>query len=298
MPHDNMSTRFYFVAFVDLLGQRERLSQFKGVPRTDEEKNAFSQAMSETGGVVRNVRNSVGEWLTAGKHVTEDTLAKIPAERRDEFTSIVTRQAFQTGFSDCFVVAFPLQADDVEERVSRARAVYDTWSALLGLSVLSLESLAQGIPWRAGIDVGIGMEIFTNEVYGPALFSAYMLESTVAEYPRVVLGRGLLDYLAFIERLAVAEPLDAYSASMAAGSKEFICTSDDGWPMLHMLSPAVIKASANLVETKRTAHKWVREQCFNHWSGKNEKLFRRYTRLAHYFDAFQGPPDMTPNTSP
>lgn len=214
-------------------------------------------------------------------------------ERREEFANIVTRAAFQTGFSDSFVVAFPLQVDGVNERRSRARAAYDLWSALLGLAVLSLESFAQGIPWRAGLDVGIGMEIFPNEVYGPVLLSAYTLESTVAEYPRLVIGRGLLDYLTFLERLPPAEPLDAFAARMAASSKEFICTSDDGWPMLHILSPAVMKAPGNPAANKEIGHKWIREQIAIHWLAKNEKLFWRYSRLLHYFDAFSP----RPNTS-
>ncbi|MEK6756599.1 MAG: hypothetical protein AABZ02_10660 [Bacteroidota bacterium] len=286
-----MTAGFYFVAFVDLLGQREKLSQFKGVPRTNEDKDAFFQAMSETGAVVRNVRTSVAEWLANNKHVSEDALANLPPERRDEFTNVRTLEAFQTGFSDCFTVAFPLQVDGVDERLSRARAVVDAWNALLGLSALSLLSLAQGIPWRAGVDVGIGVEILPNEVYGPALLSAYTLESRMAEYPRILVGRGLVDYLNFIEHLSPAEPLDAYAARMATRSKEFICTSDDGWPMLHMLSPAVLKASANLVAAKREAHQWVREQHAQFWSRNDEKLYRRYARLSHYFDAFAATPE-------
>jgi hypothetical protein len=145
--------------------------------------------------------------------------------------------------------------------------------------------LAQGIPWRGGIDVGIGMEIFANEVYGPVLLSAYSLESTAAEYPRVVIGRGLINYLEFVHRLPPAEPLDAFAASMAGGAKEFICTSDDGWPMLHFLSPAVMKAPGNHLQNKQTAHNWIREQVKRHWSATDDKLFRRYSRLLHYFDA-------------
>ena len=291
MSQLNMTAGFYFVAFVDLLGQREKLSQFAGVPRSNTDKDAFFRAMSETGGVVRNVRNSVAEWLASNKHVSEDALASLPPERREEFTSVRTLEAFQTGFSDSFTVAFPLQVDGVDERLSRARAVVDAWNALLGLSALSLLSLAQGIPWRAGVDVGIGMEVFPNEVYGPALLNAYTLESRMAEYPRILVGRGLVDYLNFMEHLAPAEPLDAYAARMATRSKEFISTSDDGWPMLHMLSPAVLKASANLVAAKRTAHQWVREQCGQFWSQNDEKLFRRYTRLLRYFDAFAAAPE-------
>ena len=180
----------------------------------------------------------------------------------------------------------------MDEQLIRARAAYDLWSALLGLAVLSLvESVAQGIPWRAGIDVGIGVQILPNEIYGPVLLSAYSLESTVAEYPRAVLGRGLLDYLTYLGHLPTAEPLDAFAARVAVGSNEFICTSLDGWPTLHIISPSVLRASTDLPEKKLLAHTWIREQVAHHWAHKNEKLFRRYSRLARYFDAFPPAPD-------
>jgi hypothetical protein len=58
--------------------------------------------------------------------------------------------------------------------------------------------------------------------------SAYALESTVAEFPRLVIGRGLLNYLTFIEHLETAEPLDAFAAHMARDCRQFIVSSDDG----------------------------------------------------------------------
>jgi hypothetical protein len=281
---DGIRAGFYFVAFVDLLGQRAKLAQFNDVaPKTDEERAAFQQLMADTAGVVRNERESIARWLAEG--VTDEALTKIPLERREEFAHIITRTAFQTGFSDSFVVAFPLQVDGVDEHLSRARSLYDVWTALLGLSVLSLASLAQEIPWRAGIDVGIGMQIFPNEVYGPVLYSAYKLESTVAECPRLVLGRGLLDYLTFIEHLPPTEPLDAFAANMAADCRQLICGSEDGWPMLHILSPVVMKTPGDTHQHARTAAEWISKQVIEHWKAKDEKLFRRYTRLDRYFRA-------------
>jgi hypothetical protein len=179
-----------------------------------------------------------------------------------------------------------MQVDGVDERLSRARSAYDLWTALLGLSVLSLASLAQEIPWRGGVDVGIGTQIFPNEVYGPVLLSAYKLESTVAESPRLVVGRGLLDYLAFTERLSTVEPLDAFAARMATGCRQMICGSDDGWPMLHVLAPVVLKATNDVPQHARTAAEWISRQVVEHWNAKDEKLFRRYTRLDRYFKAY------------
>jgi hypothetical protein len=43
------------------------------------------------------------------------------------------------------------------------------------------------------------IDIFPNEVYGPGLVSAHVLESEVAQYPRVVVGPGLMRYLAALQ---------------------------------------------------------------------------------------------------
>lgn len=138
---DGMRSGFYFVAFADPLGQQAKLTRFKGVaPTTDDERAIFRQLVDNTAGVVRNERESIAQWLA--RDVTDEALAKIAPERRAEFAHIITRAAFQTGFSDCFVVAFPKLVDGVDERLSRARSVYDLWTALLGLSVLRCAGLS------------------------------------------------------------------------------------------------------------------------------------------------------------
>ena len=61
---DGMRSGFYFVAFVDLLGQQAKLARFKGVaPTTDEERAAFRRLVDDTAGVVRNERESIAQWL-------------------------------------------------------------------------------------------------------------------------------------------------------------------------------------------------------------------------------------------
>jgi hypothetical protein len=129
------------------------------------------------------------------------------------------------------------------------------------------------------------MLIFPQEVYGPALVCAYKLESTIAEFPRLVIGRGLLNYLTFIEQLPLTEPLDAFTVKMAKNCREFIFESDDGWPMLHVLSSAVMKAPTNTLERARIASAWIGKQVVEHWNAKDEKLYRRYRRLDRYFKA-------------
>lgn len=279
---------YYFVAFVDLLGESEKLTAIAGTPRTENEKLANLRAMKEAGELVRNVRNSFAEFFEM-RTVDPDILARHPPERREEFARIRSLKAFQTGFSDSFVIGIPLTPRDGEsESVALARAVNDIHNALFGLACLSLYSLQQGIPLRAGIDVGLGMEIFPNEVYGPALLNAYHLESQVAEYPRAVIGETFFAYLSFLESLPKEVILNQFTANMVQGCRRLVCRSpDDGWPMLHFLSPFVMAAPGELVKARQEAETWVRGQAARYRAQSNEKLFRRYTRLILYFDAYK-----------
>lgn len=280
---------YYFVAFVDLLGESEKLTAIAGTPRTENEKLANLRAMKEAGELVRNVRNSFAEFFKISRTVDPDVLERHPPERREEFARIRSLKAFQTGFSDSFVIGIPLTPRDEEsESVALARAVNDIHNALFGLACLSLNSLQQGIPLRAGIDVGLGMEMFPNEVYGPALLNAYHLESQVAEYPRAVLGETFFTYLSFLEGLPKDVILNQFTASMVQGCRRLVCPSpDDGWPMLHFLSPFVMAAPGEFVQARREAETWVKGQAARYGAERNGKLFRRYTRLSRYFDAYR-----------
>ena len=46
-----------------------------------------------------------------------------------------------------------------------------------------------------GVEVGLGTELDNGEIYGPVLYKAYELERELPEYPRIVVGRELINYL-------------------------------------------------------------------------------------------------------
>lgn len=279
-----MNLSYYFVAFVDLLGQSDALAQIKSLPKTDEEKAATFKAMTETGVVVKNVRNSFSDFFEGSKHLAPEILEKMHPLAREEFAEIRAFRVFQLGFSDSFVIGIPLAGDD---SLGRARAANEVWSALFGLATLSLRALADGIPLRGGIDIGLGMQIFPGEVYGPVLLSAYRYESKVAEYPRAAISPNVPSYLQFLGNLPPNSVADEFASSMAFKAREFVCEApDDGWPMLHFLSQAVKKGLPSFDEDQGKAHRFVMDQIKRYAEAKDDKLVRRYVRLARYFDRY------------
>lgn len=244
--------------------------------------------MRDAASLVRNVRNSFAEYFRLRPDPYPASLAHLPPEGREEFAQTQHLKVFQTGFSDSFVIGIPLTPHRREDEPAvLARVVNDLHNALLALAYLSLEALRQGIPLRGGVDIGLGVEMFPNEVYGPALLSAYRLESQVAEYPRAAIGETLLEYLSFLERQPQDVPLNQFTASMVPHCRRLICPSpDDGWPMLHFLSPVVMAAPGDVVTARHQAEAWVKDQAVRYRAERNSKLFTRYVRLIRYFQAY------------
>jgi hypothetical protein len=118
-------------------------------------------------------------------------------------------------------------------------------------------------------------------VYGAVSVRAYRLESTVAQYPRAVVGDGLLRYLAFLENQQ-----DPLVVEHGTACRNLLCTApDDGIYMLHLLAPEVLASGPHHHELPHRALAWITRELHAHRSANNHRLTERYTRLLTYFAA-------------
>jgi hypothetical protein len=269
----------YFVAFIDLLGQRHQLSEVAAVQWDQPE--AGKQLLLKCASRVRSVRNEFDDYFTriaanisASSQLTTDQLAEYRRMRQLVFN--------KTGFSDSFVVSFPL----TEGEFGRAPSAISLWAALYGIAGTCLTAMARGIPIRGGIDIGFGLDMFPHEVYGPPLLSAYQLESECAEYPRVLVGKGVEHYLGYI---ANASDKDGKWGRLVNSTAEdcrkmIIQSPDDRRPMLHMLSAQFVNA-LQFQPVALAAYKWAKQEHARHQTANDEKLASRYFRLLRYFNA-------------
>jgi hypothetical protein len=106
-----------------------------------------------------------------------------------------------------------------------------------------LTSLASKHPLRGGIDVGLATEIGPAEIYGTALERAYLLESRVAKYPRLVIGDELWRYLnaALAQFESQTTPVSKAITAIVKKTMQMITTDTDGQRILDYLGSVVVE---------------------------------------------------------
>jgi hypothetical protein len=273
---------YFLVAFVDLLGQQEELAKLAALPHTPESRLAVEQGIRRTAARVVKTRKAFGDFFRIAA-TNRQSLAGLTPAQVTEYNRMRSLTFHQIGFSDSFVISVPLTETT---EFGAATAALGVWATLYGLTGMSLASLAEGVPLRAGIDVERGMDIFANEVYGPALMNAYKLECKVAQYPRSVVGDGLMRYLDYLEGLPQINRWSMVPKDLAPQCRRLICPApDDGLHMLHMLSGDILALGEKFTEPASVANKWARQEHQRFEQEGNDKLTGYYARLVRYFEA-------------
>jgi hypothetical protein len=276
---------FYLVAYIDLLGQSDELLKIARIPQNEEEKKATITAIKNSAGRVRAVRSAFDNFVGKAKTISAEALKAVPEIHHASFKRLRSIQVQHRGFSDSMIVTVPLHPGTDPEGISRAIA--GVWTALFGIAGISLTAFSLGVPLRAGIEVDLGLDVFRDEVYGPALVNAYDLESKVASYPRAVLGPKLLNYLAEVKEMSPDIPFSRYAIHEATQCEALICSDpDDEKPMLHILSPMMTQVTPQLAEYRADAEAWVQREARRFRNEGNVKLADRYVRLAKYFATY------------
>ena len=108
-------------------------------------------------------------------------------------------------------------------------------SLLTGVASIFIITLSRGVICRGAIEVGIAWEFYENEIYGPALYHAHRLESEVAQYPRVVVGNELCNYIMAECLRKKVNKIDEIRSGIAEKCKLWICRDLDGVNILDYL---------------------------------------------------------------
>jgi hypothetical protein len=230
MEKKHFTLGHHLVAFLDVLGQRERLQQLR-LPRTPEEHAEVAEVLRQTAGFVLDLRRIFDEQFKAFE------AGSLSMQRH---TNELLRPRF-VGFSDSFVTSVPLRNDGGD-----LVAIVTVYSVLSAAAVVMLTSLASRHPLRGGIDVGLAVEMGPEEIYGWALASAYTLESKEAKYPRIVIGNELWRYFnaAITQFENQTTPVAQSITAIVKKTMELVAVDEDGKRILDYLGQTMVDNAA------------------------------------------------------
>lgn len=192
-----LSLNYHLVAYLDLMGQSQKLLSLERLPVTVAEQKQVIAVLRDTAVVVRRLREQLDTHF-APYSPSEKILETLTDERQlADYRKVVGTNPRYRGFSDSVVITVPLAA---EQEVQTAAALNAVNQAFLAAGAVWLNFFATvGVPIRGGVEVGLGVEMFEDEYYGRALVDAYVMESTAADYPRILVGPRLGKYLLALE---------------------------------------------------------------------------------------------------
>ncbi|MFA6172663.1 MAG: hypothetical protein WC701_03170 [Kiritimatiellales bacterium] len=275
----------WVVAFVDLLGQGDKMREVSHLINSGQDDKAvekmkdiyfdhkhFYEAFQGT-----LIANQVGD--------VKPILPLPPSIPEKEYQAVFRRNLKMQVFSDAAMFYLPLTDNGENQPLFGI----NTLLSVLGVQMLSF--LAQGRPFRCGVEVGFGLELEDGKLIGPAVQNAYELESKHAQYPRIVAGCGLVEYLQNIERIGMQKGTtiqNQASKSLARISRGWLKTDIDGETILDYLGGEFLNRlpKEKVQPMVFAAYKFADEEQARFRAQKNGQLAVRYACLKTYLHPY------------
>jgi hypothetical protein len=282
----------HVVALIDLLGQPAQLAKWDSVPQRATETSAWESAVRNTVGRMLMWRDEFNKrfegYLQTLRNGQEQFALSRPPEVLQQFDEYRQTTIQHQHFSDSLIFYSPLVNEHGYLQVSNVIAMLCTCGALM------LEALRRQSVFRGAIEVGVltrfpaETEGCPGDPYGPALAKAHCLESMAAEYPRIVVGPGVLSYLEALRKDAADDSPARANRVVADLCCHHIAKDSDGRWIVDYLNDTFARAGgkpAGWRQTQADAFTFVQAELARFRNEGNEKLLKRYERLAAYFVA-------------
>ena len=288
-----LKVSWYCVAFIDILGQSENLVKFTDIPSDedgDEKRQAFIELCRQTYGRVIGFRKNVERGFETMLDPTRVT-SSVPEQFHNWWRQLVSFEIRIDRLSDGFAIYLPMAADKLYLIPYAIKVMLNV------VALAQLRSFAAGYSIRGGIDVGHGAILHDGMLYGPAVYSAYNLESRVAGYPRVVVGDHAVHYMESAKRVAIGDinpswniqypelyvQITRHAAEECIGS---LCEDCDGRPVVDYLSERYVAAAGGRETVDplvKLAWQFIVSESERFSEERNTKLALRFASLREYF---------------
>ena len=275
----------YVVGLFDLLNQGKQLEEWGRHPHTPAEVSDFKGALKRTAGRVRDLRTAfktfVEEYTRKGLEA-HPLSALFTEEQNAQCQRLTEAKIGRQSFSDTVLLYSALAIPGGGTTVNGLHGM------LVGSASVLLSWLGESIPLRGSIEVGMATDFLTDEIYGPVLRRAYLLEQKEAQYPRVVVGPEAIEYL----RVCIAVPrgnvATEWNRVMAKQCLSLIDRDQDGAYFVDFLSDSVRKLcpdKSDYDELVMKGHAFAKRERQRFVKDGNDKLAARYALLTQYYES-------------
>ncbi|MHB9132804.1 MAG: hypothetical protein ACYDBB_17180 [Armatimonadota bacterium] len=270
--------RQFVVANIDFLGQQQRLCELAKHDIEELENNPqIYDLQVETFRAVTNVRDTLDEMLI------NRSFTSLTENERSLVNEMMPSCVVSQSFSDTMIYHVCLETDQYKPAAS-------IWHILQAIAFIMPISFANELPLRGGIEYHWAGNLSENEIYGPAPYQAYYLESHIAQYPRVVIGEGVMKYLDYLASQQEDDPAIHIARSYAIMALDLITRDTDGIMILNYLGNDCRLSREKEVryqianELLPKAYLFINKSLDYFKENNDETLTNRYERLKSYFD--------------
>jgi len=274
----------HVVALIDFLGQSTELAKWDYLPAALSPSHPWVQAVRDTLGRVMMWREEFqkryGEFQSEMDDLANYRSVGQPDHLRRQFDEYRKTSLHAAHFSDTLIFYSQLQNERGYRQMSNVCRMIVISGALM-LAALNAKTV-----FRGAIEAGMLTRFPTGDPYGPALAKAHQLESKVADYPRIVVGPGVLSYLDAVEQAEGTDPPIRAIQEVAARCRTYLGQDFDGRWMVDYLNDAFANTCGDPTAWRKLQADglvFVQAELTRFRKEGNEKLVRRYQRLEDYF---------------
>jgi hypothetical protein len=168
-------------------------------------------------------------------------------------------------------------------------AVRDMFVAIGGTLLMTF---VQDASFRAAIELGIGTELENGDLYGPIRAEVFNLEDKDADYPRIIVGNRLFEYLTSFSEgrpriLCKTDRELRGSRDTAATCLKMIGEDpNDGLRILDYLGNEFAERTKCDCqgEVLRESREFVERELAEHMAAGNGEVAAKFRKLRRYFD--------------
>ncbi len=271
----------YCVSFIDMLGQRLQFQNEGLLPKyeSSEEKKQFNDRVRNTIARVYELQRASDAFMKAALGLKSPVREKLPPDGKRLYDQLNEVHLKQQRWSDGIVYFVSLAEGDVKCPMG------GVYTVLLASATMFFVFLAGKLPVRGSIDIAWGAELHEGELYGPAIARAYELESEVAQYPRIVVGPRVVDYLVANIKNPASDIYSKHNCNLAKTCYDILAVDFDGYHIANYLGDGFRQIITKDLhqELYNNSMKFVEEQCKRWQIERNTKLASRYNHLLAYF---------------